>query len=85
MEHGWLITPDASYPARPGQATLALAFQISAGRPPLMAHPCLATVKDAFEKASAAKTGPAPPPNKLTLGELSKSGVAEGRAGIADS
>lgn len=64
MEHGALITADAAHPARPWQATLAVAYQIAAGRYPLMVQASLATVTDDFEKARAAKTVATRPLNK---------------------
>ena len=63
LEGGLFLHADAAKRAPPGQATLALAFQVAPGHYPCMARDSVATAKADFEQARPAKPGTATPSN----------------------
>ena len=84
LERGWFVQNDAVQTAPRGQVTLALAFQVATEDYPFMAQATFATAKAAFQKARAAKTGPASPLNKNTIGVVGTSASA-GATGVGTS
>ena len=60
----------------PGQATLALAFQLAPGHYPVSQATSFASAKAEFDKARMARSGVATPSNKPTIGAMGTSATA---------
>ena len=76
LNRGWFLTAAAAQALLPGQAPLALAFQLAPRHYPLSQATSFASAKAQFDKARMAKSGVVTPSNKPTIGATGTSAMA---------
>ena len=83
LDRGWFLQADTAQTLAAGQASKALAFQLTQEHYSFMARASFALAKAEFEKVLVARSGPATPSNNTTIGVQGTSSVAGVRAGNA--